>query len=93
MGMPALPGAGPINEFGANTASPVPPPAPGPVQSDTGALSVLNDVNSILSSARNIGDQYPATQPIVQQIQELVHQLQMKIVQALPPTPVMAPPV
>jgi hypothetical protein len=56
-------------------------------------MQVINDVHSILASSRNIAEQFPATVPIVRQINDLVQQLQMAIVQALPPTEVAAPPV
>jgi hypothetical protein len=96
MGMPALPGAGPVSEFGGNNggANAAPPPtSPASAQPDSPALSVLNDINNISRSARNIGDNFPTTGPIIDQINQLVSQLQLKIVQALPPTPVQAPPV
>jgi hypothetical protein len=94
MGMPALPGAGPVNEFGGNSGNmPAPPTSSVPGQPESPALSVLNDINNISRSARNIGSNFPTTGPIIDQINELVSQLQLKIVQALPPTPVAAPPV
>jgi len=93
--MPALPGAAPQGEFGGGMGMHTQPqaiPAPGP-SSDSGALSVINDINNISRAARSIRDRFPTTGPLVDQIDQLVSQLQLKIVQAMPPTPMQAPPV
>lgn len=97
MGMPALPGAGPIGGIMGNGGVPTAPaaaPAPGPeVPPDAGALSVLNDINSISRAGRSIRERYPATMPLIDELDSIVQQLQMKILQALPPTNVAAPPI
>jgi hypothetical protein len=56
-------------------------------------MDVLSDVNSIITATRNIAQQFPATVQIADQIRSLVQQMQMKIIQSLPPTEVAAPPV
>lgn len=84
---PGIPpgGAGPSPDAGISPA-PAQPPSPG-------AMSVLSDVNAIVTASQNIANQFPATIPIVDEIGALVQQLQMKIIQSLPPTEVAAPPV
>jgi len=56
-------------------------------------MSALSDVNAIVTASRSLAQQFPATVPIVRQINDLVQQLQMTIIQAMPPTEVAAPPV
>lgn len=73
---------------GGPNVSPAPAQTPPP-----GASAVLDDVNNLITSARNIAQQFPATVPIVQQMVVLIQQMQMKIVQSMPPTEVAAPPV
>lgn len=58
-----------------------------------GALMLINAVSAIVTNSRMIAEQVPAAVPIVQQINDLVQQLQMKIVQSMPPTEPAAPPV
>ena len=94
--MPALPGAAPQGEFGGNSPMPgpnAPPPAPGPNAPASPALNVLNDINNISRSAKSIADNFPTTMPIIDQINQLVSQLQLKIVQAMPASNMPAPPV
>lgn len=72
----------------ASTVSPAPAQAPSPQ-----AMTVLNSVHAIVSASRAIAELYPTTVNEVGQINDLVQQIQMKIVQSLPPTEVAAPPV
>jgi len=73
---------------GGQNVSPAPgqPPAPG-------ASVIVSAINDIISAAGTIADQFPATQPIVDQIRTLTQQLMSKIVQGMPPAQPAAPPV
>jgi hypothetical protein len=79
---------GPITGAPPNPVSPAPAQPPPP-----SASMAVGAVHAITAAARSIAEQFPSAVPIVQQINDLVQQLQMKIVQALPPTEVAAPPV
>jgi len=97
MGMPPIPpppgGGGP----GPTGPTPSAPPTgllPAPAQPPSpGAMMVLGDINNIITSVQNIARQFPATVPIADQIGAMIQQLQMKILQSLPPTEAAAPPV
>lgn len=75
------PGAG-----GPTLPAPAQPPSPG-------AMQDVQDVMGIVTSCKAIALRHPQAVPVCQQINDLVQQLQMKIVQALPPQEVAAPPV
>lgn len=50
-------------------------------------------VHQIVQATRALSQQYPETAPVARQINDLVQELQMKIVQSQPPTEPAAPPV
>lgn len=50
-------------------------------------------VHQIVGASRQLAVQFPATAPVCRQINDLVQQLQMKIVQSIPPAEPAAPPV
>ncbi len=94
--MPPLPGAGPTNMMGGvggggMGADPnaMPPSAPPP---SPGALGLLESVNNILKATKAIKEAVPTTILETDQIDNLVNQIQVKIIGAMPPTPVQAPP-
>ncbi len=68
------------------------PPAPqgGP---DPGAAQILDLVRTIVSASRLIAQKVPGAAPIAQQINDLVQQLQMKILQSQQPQEAAAPPM
>jgi hypothetical protein len=77
-------GAGP----GGQSITPTPPQPPSPQ-----ATQAVMDINAIVQATRSIAQNFPAAALIVRQINDLVQQLQLTIVQSLPPTEVAAPPV
>ena len=88
MAAPSEFGPGPAPSSAPQSILPAPAQPPSP-----GAMSALSDVNAIVTASRSLAQQFPATVPIVRQINDLVQQLQMTIIQAMPPTEVAAPPV
>lgn len=71
---------------GSVMPAPAQPPSPG-------AMKDVTNIMSIVNATRAIAEDHPQAVPIAQQINDLVQQLQMVIVQAMPPTEVPAPPV
>lgn len=67
--------------------------APAPAQPNPKATQAVSLVHQIISAGRALAQQFPATAPIVRQMNDLVQQLQMKIVQSQPPGESAAPPV
>ncbi len=95
MAIPPPPGStvgggagGPGNPGAPPSISPAPAQPPSPT-----AMQALHDVNAIVSAVRSLAQQFPAAVPIAKQINDLVQQLQGKIIQSLPPTETQAPPV
>jgi len=58
-----------------------------------GADQVLGLVRQIVSASRMLGQSVPGAVPIVRQINDLVQQLQQKIIQSQPAPEPQAPPV
>ena len=80
---------------GAATAGGAPgggSPSPSTPQPDPGAGQILELVRTIVSASRLIGQRVPGAIPIVRQINDLVQQLQMKILQSQPGQEQAAPP-
>ncbi len=81
-------------------AQALPPPSPGggspspaPGGDNAGAAQIMELVRTIVSASRMLGQRVPGAVPIVRQINDLMQQLQMKILQSQPPTESQAPPV
>lgn len=89
------PSAAQSPEFGPGPAQPGPmniSPAP-PSPPDQGAMQIALLIRNILTDSRTIADLYPSTVPMIQQMNDLLQQIQMKVVQSSPPSEVAAPPV
>ena len=85
-GMAPPPATGP--GAGGQTITPSPPQPPSPQ-----ATQAVMDINAIVQATRSIAQNFPSAALVVRQINDLVQQLQLTIVQSLPPTEVAAPPV
>jgi hypothetical protein len=77
---------GPQGGQGPTLPAPAQPPSPG-------AMQDVSDIMHIVNAVKSIAERHPQAVPVAKQINDLVQQLQMKIVQALPPQEVAAPPV
>ena len=91
------PGMGaPVGEFGGAPQPGAPPPGAMPAPPQPPPPNMIMAMDSIMAMAdamKKLGDNFPQAIPTLQQMDQLMQQLQMKIVQGAPPSEPAAPPV